>query len=76
MGVNIVTGVAGFIGSHLAEALLRQGAQVIDIDQFNDYFKHNNIANLQEYSSFKLIKASIQDLDWQQLLQSVDVVYH
>ena len=80
MSTYIVTGVAGFIGSHLAQALLEQGSRVIGIDQFNDYYdrllKHDNIVNLKEYSRFKLIQASIQDLDWQQLLQSVDVVYH
>ena len=77
---HIVTGVAGFIGSHLAEALLKQGAEVIGIDCFNDYYspqlKYNNVVNLKQYPGFKLIKANIQELDWQQLLQSVDVVYH
>ena len=77
---HIVTGAAGFIGSHLAQALLESGANVIGIDQFNDYYdcqlKHDNIANLKQYAGFKLIKANIQDLDWQELLQSVDVVYH
>ncbi|MGD1921355.1 MAG: NAD-dependent epimerase/dehydratase family protein [Pleurocapsa sp.] len=77
---HIVTGVAGFIGSHLAEALLEQGAKVIGIDQFNNYYspqlKQNNIVNLKKYPEFKLIKGYIQDLDWQELLQSVDVVYH
>ncbi|MBE9046196.1 GDP-mannose 4,6-dehydratase [Pleurocapsales cyanobacterium LEGE 10410] len=80
MDTYIVTGVAGFIGSHLAQALLKQGSQVIGIDEFNDYYdpllKHNNITSLEKYSKFKLISASIQDLDWQQLLQSVDIVYH
>ena len=80
MGTHIVTGVAGFIGSHLAHTLLKQGAAVIGIDQFNDYYdpqlKQKNIVNLKQYPSFKLIKADIQDLDWQQLLHSVDVVYH
>lgn len=80
MGIHIITGVAGFIGSHLAETLLQQGIEVIGIDQFNNYYdpqlKQKNIANLNRFSSFKLIKADIQDLDWQQLLQSVDVVYH
>lgn len=80
MNTHIVTGVAGFIGSHLAETLLKQGATIIGIDQFNDYYdpqlKQNNVVNLQQYSSFELIKADIQDLDWQELLQSVDVVYH
>lgn len=80
MGTHIVTGAAGFIGSHLAETLLKQGTEVIGIDQFNDYYdpqlKYNNVAKLQEFSNFKLIKADIEELDWQELLQSVEVVYH
>jgi len=68
MGNIIVTGVAGFIGSHLAESLLEQGAKVIGIDQINNYYdpqlKHNNIASLKRYPNFKFIKANIQDLDW------------
>ena len=80
MVTHIVTGVAGFIGSHLAEALLKQGHRVIGIDQFNDYYdpnlKEKNIANLKPNSFFKLIRANIQDLNWQELLESVDVVYH
>lgn len=80
MGTSIVTGAAGFIGSHLAETLLKQGEQVIGIDQFNDYYdpsmKRKNVAILQEHSGFKLIEASIQDLDWHALLNGVDTVYH
>ncbi|MDJ0736529.1 MAG: GDP-mannose 4,6-dehydratase [Nostocaceae cyanobacterium] len=76
----IVTGVAGFIGSHLAETLLKQGKEVIGIDQFNDYydpvFKHKNVANLQSNPGFQLIEGDIQFLDWQSLLKDVDVVYH
>lgn len=80
MGIHIVTGVAGFIGSHIAEALVQRGSEVIGIDQFNDYYdrqlKQSNIANLQQNSRFKLIKANIEDLDWVKLLQTADVVYH
>ena len=80
MSTHIVTGAAGFIGSHLAETLLKQGAEVIGIDQFNDYYdpqlKQDNIAKLHEFSNFKLIKADIEELNWHELLQSVDVVYH
>lgn len=76
----IVTGAAGFIGSHLAETLLRQGEEVIGIDEFNDYydpiFKRKNVANLQMFPNFSLIEGDIQFLDWQILLKDVEVVYH
>lgn len=80
MASYIVTGAAGFIGSHLAETLLQQGKQVIGIDQVNDYYdtrlKRNNIEVLQKYPSFKLIEADIQALDWQAILDGVEVIYH
>ncbi|MGB3639697.1 MAG: NAD-dependent epimerase/dehydratase family protein [Rivularia sp. (in: cyanobacteria)] len=80
MTKNIVTGAAGFIGSHLAETLLKKGEEVIGIDEFNDYydpfFKNKNVTFLQSYDKFKLIEADIQFLDWNSLLQDVDVVYH
>ncbi len=80
MAISIVTGVAGFIGSHLAETLLNQGEQVIGVDQFNDYYdpalKRQNVAAIAHHPSFKLIEADIQELDWPTLLQDVDVVYH
>lgn len=80
MSTHIVTGVAGFIGSHLAEALLKQGAEVIGVDQLNDYYdpqlKHSNLVNLKEYPRFKFIKGDIQSLDWLELLKSAEVVYH
>ncbi len=80
MTTEIVTGVAGFIGSHLAETLLKEGKKVIGIDQVNDYYdpnlKRKNLAILQEYSDFKFIEEDIQKLDWQELLKDVEVVYH
>ncbi len=80
MATHIVTGVAGFIGSNLAEKLLEQGDQVIGIDQFNDYYdpslKRKNAHILAKYPEFKLIEADIQALDWRQLLQGVEVLFH
>ncbi len=80
MSTHIVTGVAGFIGSYLAEALLDKGDLVIGIDQFNDYYnpqlKRNNVSSLQKNSAFTLIESDIETLNWQKLLQDVDVVYH
>ncbi|MEB3220314.1 MAG: NAD-dependent epimerase/dehydratase family protein [Nostocales cyanobacterium 94392] len=80
MTKNIVTGAAGFIGSHLAETLLKKGEEVIGIDEFNDYydpmFKYKNIASLQNYANFKLIEGDIQFLEWRSLLEDVDIIYH
>ncbi|MBE9052133.1 GDP-mannose 4,6-dehydratase [Nostocales cyanobacterium LEGE 11386] len=80
MAKTIVTGAAGFIGSHLVEALLQQGEEVVGIDEFNDYYdpmlKHKSIAHLYGSPKFTLIEGDIQFLDWQVLLQDVDVVYH
>lgn len=80
MTTNIVTGVAGFIGSHLAGTLLERGDRVVGIDHFNDYYspelKRKNVAPLVQHPSFKLVEADIQELDWSALLADVDVVYH
>jgi nucleoside-diphosphate-sugar epimerase len=80
MSKIIVTGAAGFIGSHLAEALLRQGEEVIGIDEFNDYYdptlKRKNILHLENHPGFKLIEGDIQLLDWQTLLADVKIVFH
>ncbi|NES02116.1 MAG: NAD-dependent epimerase/dehydratase family protein [Okeania sp. SIO2F4] len=76
----IVTGVGGFIGSHLAETLLNQGEKVIGIDQFNDYYdpalKRQNISQFKDHSAFQLIENDIQSLNWSELLTDVDIVYH
>ena len=36
---HIITGVAGFIGSHIAETLLKQGMEVVGVDQINNYYE-------------------------------------
>ncbi|MBD0261248.1 MAG: NAD-dependent epimerase/dehydratase family protein [Tolypothrix sp. Co-bin9] len=80
MAKVIVTGAAGFIGSQLTETLLKQGEEVIAIDEFNDYYdptlKRNNVAHLHSFPGFELIEGNIQFLDWQILLKEVEVVYH
>jgi nucleoside-diphosphate-sugar epimerase len=80
MAISIVTGVAGFIGSHLAEVLLKQGEKVIGIDEFNDYYepklKYKNITELYNYPNFELIEGSIQKLNWQALLADTETLYH
>ncbi|MCL2930750.1 MAG: GDP-mannose 4,6-dehydratase [Trichodesmium sp. MAG_R03] len=76
----IVTGVGGFIGSHLAETLLNKGDKVIGIDEFNDYYnptlKRQNIYQFQDHPAFQLIENDLQSLNWSELLVDVDIVYH
>ena len=59
----LVTGGAGFIGSHLTEALLKQGHQVTVFDDFNDYYdpviKRGNLAHV--ISDIQLVEADIRD---------------
>ncbi len=76
----IVTGAAGFIGSHLCQRLVSQGYRVTGIDSFLDYYprwiKEMNIADLKNNSSFKFIENNILELDWNSLLEDVDIVIH
>uniref|UniRef100_UPI0035B15E54 NAD-dependent epimerase/dehydratase family protein n=1 Tax=Promineifilum sp. TaxID=2664178 RepID=UPI0035B15E54 len=54
----LVTGAAGFIGSHLAERLCREGRTVIGLDNFNDYYdparKRANEQRLCAYPNFRM----------------------
>lgn len=63
--IVLVTGGAGFIGSHLCDALLARGDEVICIDSFNDYYdskiKENNIKHNVNNKNFKLFKIDILD---------------
>lgn len=80
MATYLITGVAGFIGSHLGETLLQEGEKVIGIDEFNDYYdpqlKRNNVTPLLKYPHFELIEADLLTLDWINLLKDVSVVFH
>ena len=55
-----VTGAAGFIGGHLSEALLRQGHDVVGLDDFSSG-KRENAALLAEFPNFSMIEGSIAD---------------
>ena len=61
----LVTGGAGFVGSHVAESLLKRGERVIAIDNFNDYYdpavKEANALKLQDYDHFTLVRGDIRD---------------
>jgi len=78
--VKIVTGVAGFIGSSLAQTLLEKGEEVKGIDCFLDYYpreiKEKNLVPLRDFSSFTFIEKNINDLDFKKILPGVDGIYH
>ena len=63
---TLITGGAGFIGSHVAAELLARGDDVVIIDNFNDYYdpaiKRANAARLREYSACALIEGDIRDV--------------
>lgn len=77
---TIVTGAAGFIGSHLCERLLSEGHEVTGVDSFLDYYprwiKEMNLSRLRESTSFQLIEKNILEVNWPTLLAGVDVVFH
>ena len=76
----LVTGVAGFIGSHLAESLLDDGVGVRGVDRFSDYYdqalKRDNLELLARRDGFELVEADLNSVDIDGLLEEVDVIYH
>ncbi len=76
----LVTGAAGFIGSHLAERLVAEGREVLGVDAFTDYYapalKSANVAGLEGRPGFRLIRGNLLDLDLPALLDGADVVFH
>lgn len=63
----ILTGAAGFIGSHLAKRLLENGVEVIGIDNINDYYdvslKYHRLSLLEQYEKFTFIRCDISNKD-------------
>ena len=76
----LVTGAAGFVGSTLAERLLGDGADVVGIDCFTDYYpratKERNLDGLRRHPRFRLIESRIQDADLATLLRDRTHVFH
>jgi nucleoside-diphosphate-sugar epimerase len=76
----VVTGAAGFIGSHLAESLVRDGHDVVGVDCFTDYYpraaKEANLAALRESRRFRLVEARLQDAELAPLLDGAEQVFH
>jgi UDP-glucuronate 4-epimerase len=80
LSTYVVTGCAGFIGSHLAEALMQRGDAVIGIDALTDYYplalKQANLEQLLARRGFVFLKADLVDLALGGLVAGVDGVFH
>ena len=76
----MVTGVAGFIGSHLSERLLAAGHEVVGIDCFTDYYersrKEQNLETSRSSDRFRFEAADLVDADLAPLLDGADAIYH
>ncbi|MGB1813309.1 MAG: NAD-dependent epimerase/dehydratase family protein [Acidimicrobiales bacterium] len=72
----IVTGGAGFVGSHLCDALVQAGIETISID---DYIagKSENLIQLRDHKNFSELSCDITDMDaLSKIIQDIDVIFH
>ena len=76
----LITGAAGFIGSHLSAALTDRGAEVVGLDCFTDYYgreiKTANLATLDGRKAFRFVDAALQTVALEPLLDGVTHVFH
>jgi nucleoside-diphosphate-sugar epimerase len=76
----LVTGCAGFIGSHLAEKLVREGHDVLGIDSFTTYYdpaiKHRNLKDIKGHPRFTLTPADLGTHNLSESIQGVETVFH
>ncbi len=76
----LVTGVAGFVGSHLAERLLADGHEVCGIDGFINYYprfiKERNLEGPRSWKHFTFVEGNLLTLDLEPVLDGVDWIFH
>lgn len=76
----LVTGAAGFIGSHLCEELLDQGCQVRGVDCFTDVYapelKKSNVARMERHPNFDFVAGDLSEMELSPLFDNTDVVFH
>ena len=80
MSRYLVTGCAGFVGSHVVETLLGRGHQVRGVDAFTDYYKRevkeSNIESAQTDAAFSIVEADLAGDSLAPLLDGVDGIFH
>ncbi len=76
----LVTGAAGFIGSHLCERLLQAGHSVVGVDAFIPYYprplKEANLKAVREHSSFRFHELDLRRDSLENVLQGIEIIYH
>lgn len=76
----VVTGAAGFVGSHLCDRLLASGHEVVGIDSFSDYYerarKKQNLEGARAHKNFTLVELDLVDGDVARAIRGAAVVFH
>ncbi len=77
----LVTGAAGFIGSHVTDSLLADGHEVIGLDSFDDFYgraiKDENLVQARDHASFRLVEGDIRNAELVRgLPDDIDAVIH
>jgi nucleoside-diphosphate-sugar epimerase len=76
----LVTGAAGFVGSHLCERLLRDGHRVLGLDAFIPYYpriaKERNLKSARTHSSFEFVSLDLRTDTLDAAVNDVDAVFH
>ena len=77
---SLVTGAAGFVGSHLCERLLREGHRVIGLDVFADYYprtmKEANLTGLRGAPGFRFVEGDLTRMDLAPLVRDAEYIFH
>jgi UDP-glucuronate 4-epimerase len=76
----LVTGCAGFVGSHLADSLLADGHAVVGVDSFDPSYprtrKEENVSSARDHEMFELVEIDLADDDLAPIVADADVIFH